>query len=129
RAFSRYGTRIPAWCTAAGRVILAYSSRKMIDLIPEDLTAYTLNTITNRDALIAELDTVRTEGFSVNRGELDESVWSMGVPVWSTAAVPIAAVSFSAPADRFQKRDIVADAEWLRELARSLSRRLGSTPA
>lgn len=62
---SRVGRRLPAHITALGRVLLAGLTQAEVDrLLPAELVAVTPQTILDRDALCAELDTVRERGWA-----------------------------------------------------------------
>jgi IclR family transcriptional regulator, pca regulon regulatory protein len=77
------GSRLPAYCTALGKVLLAYQpperAAQLIDRM--DLTRRGPNTLTARDSVIAALAQVRRSGVSVNNGELAAGVKALAVPV------------------------------------------------
>ncbi|HEV2782379.1 MAG TPA: IclR family transcriptional regulator [Actinophytocola sp.] len=65
RLFSRVGRRLPAHLTALGQALLAALTPEEIDsVLPPTLEALTENTITDRAALHAELDVVRSRGWA-----------------------------------------------------------------
>jgi IclR family pca regulon transcriptional regulator len=77
------GTRLPAWVTSMGRVLLAHLppddlERALTGLTPERFTAHTL---TDVDELRAELERVRRDGVSLVDQELELGLISMAVPV------------------------------------------------
>jgi DNA-binding IclR family transcriptional regulator len=68
RLISRVGRRLPAHLTALGQALLAGLTRDEVEaILPADLESYTPQTITSRDALLAELDEVRTRGWAFER--------------------------------------------------------------
>ncbi|WP_405141032.1 IclR family transcriptional regulator [Sphaerisporangium sp. NBC_01403] len=96
------GTRFPAHCTSMGRVLLAW-------LPPGDLEAYfteatlerhTARTVTSRDALVAELDRVRAQGWSMVDQELEEGLRSIAAPIRGRSGQVVAAVNISSHASR-----------------------------
>ncbi|MFC7387018.1 IclR family transcriptional regulator [Sphaerisporangium rhizosphaerae] len=96
------GTRFPAHCTSMGRVLLAW-------LPPADLDAYfasadlerrTSRTITSRDALAAELERVRAQGWAMVDQELEEGLRSIAAPIRDRAGQVVAAVNLSSHASR-----------------------------
>jgi DNA-binding IclR family transcriptional regulator len=65
---SRIGRRLPAHVTALGQALLAELTPEEVEaVLPEDLEKFTGNTITDRDALRAELDAVRSRGWAFER--------------------------------------------------------------
>ncbi len=107
RAYSRIGDRPPVHCVATGKVLLAYlpeaEQEKFIQRPMEKFTQYT---ITNARALLKELDSIRRNGYSVNRGEWRESVCGVAAPIRDSTGEVVAAVGISGPAERL-KRDIL----------------------
>ncbi|MFI5912175.1 IclR family transcriptional regulator [Dactylosporangium sp. NPDC051541] len=128
RMVSAVGRRLPAHCTAVGKMLLA--SLDPIDLatrLPEDgeLLGMTPESITDPDLLRAELDKVRAAGFAVDDGESDSAVRCVGAPVRDHTGATVAALSVSAPIIRWTP---AAQAEWtrlIRQGAAALSARLG----
>lgn len=98
RTFSRIGRRIHLHATSSGKAILAYLSpgdaRTIIDR--HGLESYTPNTITTRDALFDELQTVRTQGYAVDDEERRLGFFCTAVPVLTEEDV-LGAVSVSGP--------------------------------
>jgi IclR family pca regulon transcriptional regulator len=96
------GTRLPAYCTSMGRVLLA--------ALPEDdreeylrtakLDARTPKTVTTRDGLHAELQRVARQGYSLIDQELEDGVRSVAVPIRDSGRRTVAAVNVSAHATR-----------------------------
>ncbi|NJC84125.1 IclR family transcriptional regulator domain-containing protein [Planosporangium mesophilum] len=102
------GSRLPAYPTSMGRVLLAA-------LPPEQLQAYldgselrklTPHTIDDADALRVELDQVRQQGYAVVDGEREEGVRSAAAPVRDASGAVIAAINVSANAARVSLRSL-----------------------
>jgi IclR family transcriptional regulator, acetate operon repressor len=67
---SRVGRTLPAYATALGKALLAeLTDDEVVALLPATLPALTDNTVTDRDALLAELSETRTRGYAVEREE------------------------------------------------------------
>ncbi len=68
------GSRLPAYCTAMGKVLLAnLPEREQSELLASmKLAQRGPNTITSKNALRVELEQIREEGFAVNDQELAE---------------------------------------------------------
>jgi len=72
------GTRFPASATSMGRAMLAALPSVQL---PDELPTFTSRTISDRSALIAELDRVRERGWAMVDGELEDGVRSLAVAV------------------------------------------------
>jgi IclR family pca regulon transcriptional regulator len=101
----RVGSRVPASCTATGKVLLAGLSeeeeRDWLERI--ELTPSGPNSIVRKTAFRAELEWVRHQGFAINNHELVASMVAIAVPVQNgetvTAAIGIAANANAISAD------------------------------
>jgi len=70
RLTSRVGRRLPAHATSLGKALLAERGAEEIDaILPAGLEALTPKTLTERDALLADLAETRERGYAIERGE------------------------------------------------------------
>ncbi len=92
------GSRLPAYCTAMGKLLLAcLPENEQRDLIAEmNLTKRGPNTITSKKALRDELDEIREESLAVNDEELASELHAIAAPVRNEAREVVAAVSLAA---------------------------------
>jgi len=102
RVVSRVGSRLPAYCTAAGKIHLAFMSDEEVDaILPQrELKGYTANTFTNRDELKKELKQIAEQGYSIDNEELDIGVRCLAAPIRDYTRRIVGAVSISGPAMR-----------------------------
>ena len=105
------GSRLPAFCTAMGRVLLAGlpETERRARLARAPLVARTARTVTDVDALMALLDDVRRDGHALVHGELEEGLVSMAAPIVNRTGRVVAAINVSAqdqrmPPDQMRKR-------------------------
>ncbi|MBN2644849.1 MAG: IclR family transcriptional regulator [Desulfuromonadaceae bacterium] len=127
RVVSRVGSRLPAYCTAAGKVHLAFMTDEEIDAsLPTELPGYTPTTITSRGDLKEELKKVAELGYATDYEELDPGVRCIAAPIRDYTRRIVGAISLSGPSMRFtdeRMRDelipLVVDA------SENLSTRLG----
>lgn len=96
------GRHLPAYSTAYGKVLLSgYAENRLSAyLASAPLAQLTENTITDADALRAELDTVRRGGFSVDREETEIGIRAVAVPIVDSDGTVRAALATSGPAAR-----------------------------
>jgi IclR family transcriptional regulator, pca regulon regulatory protein len=122
------GSRLPAYPTSMGRVLLAA-------LPDEALTAYldtvtlaplTERTLTDPAAFRSELDRVRQQGFALVDGEREEGVRSVAAPVRDRSGAVLAALNVSANAARVSVRELRDRfAPRVVQTAESISREVG----
>lgn len=93
------GSRLPSYCSATGKALLAFLPRPDLDelLSRVDLVQRASRTITRKNALLTELGTVRRAGIAVNDEELDNGLRAIAVPVRSRSGEVVAAINVSIP--------------------------------
>ena len=91
------GSRLPAYCTAMGKALLAFVPPERFEEILDgvELVARGPNTITGRAALRAEMQRVRATGVAVNNEELAYGLRSVAAPVRSRSGDVVAAVNLA----------------------------------
>ena len=90
------GDTLPAYCTAAGKVLLATRGPEEIDRLIEregPLEQRTPKTITDRQALAKELHRVRLESWATAEDELEEGTIGIAVPIFGRNGDVIAALA------------------------------------
>lgn len=122
------GSRLPAYCTSMGKVLLAnLPDERQRELIGEmTLTNHGPNTITSKKALREELDEVLDAGFAVNDEELAPELYSIAAPVRNETREVVAAVNMAAHASMISLGELVdALGPHLVSTADRISARLG----
>jgi IclR family pca regulon transcriptional regulator len=89
------GSRLPAHCSSLGKVLLAGLSLEELNdnLAHHELTAYTQNTITSHDKLIAELELIRQRGYAIGNEELTQGLRAAAAPILDGAHKTVASVN------------------------------------
>lgn len=89
----------PAHCTSVGKAILAHQPLETVQrVIDAGLERFTETTITDPDALFAELELARSRGYAIDNGEHQPGLRCVGAPVRNQAGAVFAAISVSGPA-------------------------------
>ncbi len=103
------GSRLPAYCTAMGKLLLAYlPEHEQHNMIAElKLSKRGPNTITSKRLLRSELEQVRQESFAINDQELAPGLSSISAPVRSDAGEVIAAVNMAAHTSMISLEELV----------------------
>lgn len=96
------GSRLPAYCSSMGRVLLAARPEKERTALLAGLpiTPRTPRTLTGADALLAEIEKVRRDGYAIVDQELELGLRSIAVPVADSAGKVVAAINIGANAER-----------------------------
>ncbi|MCF8482800.1 MAG: IclR family transcriptional regulator [Rhodospirillum sp.] len=96
------GSRVPVYCTAIGKLMLAFSEtrhrRKVIEAI--DLVQLTDSTITDPILLDLEFDEIQARNFAVNREEDALGLIAVAVAIRDPAGEVIAGLGMHAPTAR-----------------------------
>jgi IclR family pca regulon transcriptional regulator len=122
------GSRLPAYCTAMGKLLLANlpepEQRELIASMK--LTKRAPNTITAKKTLREELDAIQPAGFAVNDQELAADLYAIAAPIRNEARDVVAAVNLAARSSMISLEELVdALAPHLLSTADRISARLG----
>ncbi len=96
------GSRLPAYCTSMGLVLLAALDQTARDAYLErtPLVQHTRYSVTSRAQLQRLLDTVRSDGFALVDQQLEIGLRSIAVPVRGANGEVVAALNASSQASR-----------------------------
>ena len=99
RMYADIGSRRPLHSTAIGKALLAHLERADIDRIiaSKPLTRYTKNTITDPEALRAELEKIRRLGYAEDNEEMEDGLYCIGAPLFNYSGKPVASISIAVP--------------------------------
>lgn len=122
------GSKLPAYCTSMGRVLLAYAAKSEVQDLLKQIRwkKYTRQTITSLKQLQDILEDVREKGVSVNRGELALELWSTAAPIRNRKGKVVAAVNMAVNAlkhdERYVEQNMIPA---VLEVASQISRAMG----
>lgn len=127
RLASRVGRRVPAYCTAVGKAILAEMPEPEVSAIlrRSEMKRITPKTITTLAAMHNELSAIRARGYSIDDEENEEGVRCVGAAVRDHSSRVVAAISASGPAFRISREKVPEIAGSVMRAANTLSRELG----
>lgn len=102
RMASSWGARLPLYCTAGGKALLANLEPALQEQLLSTivLSRRTPNTITQLDDLRVELDRIRRRGYAVDDEEQELGVRCVAAAVLANGPDMLAAVSVSGPSGR-----------------------------
>jgi IclR family acetate operon transcriptional repressor len=129
RMQARPGAQDPIHSTALGKALLAFMpEERWASYVDRRLERFTEHTITDHARLREQLREARQAGVAYDRGENEEWALCIAVPLLVRAgSPPLAALSISAPANRFEGKAAAAAVVALKAGAAEIEARLRDT--
>jgi IclR family KDG regulon transcriptional repressor len=119
---ARVGRRLPAYCTASGRVFLAFLPPEIVEpILNEPLKPCTEKTIISPGRLREELEATRQRGYALDDEEFEAGIRAVSVPIWDIDGNVIAALSIPGPIPRMPAQRMSEIADALLEAADAIS--------
>jgi DNA-binding IclR family transcriptional regulator len=104
RVVAHMGARLPLHCTASGKALLAVLEPVEIEReLPRQLQGFTPNTVTDKAALLRELDEIRRSGVAYDHEEYVMGVCAVATPVHDAVGA-VGALTVEIPAVTLQER-------------------------
>ncbi|HJV35452.1 IclR family transcriptional regulator [Geomonas sp.] len=128
RVVSRVGVHLPAYCTAAGKALLACEPIEELERLLEgvELVSYTGNTICSVQDLAGELRQIAQKGYAIDDREGDPEVVGIAAAIRDYAGVVVGAVAITAPSCRMTVERLHTElAPLVLQGAREISSHLG----
>jgi len=104
------GSRLPAFCTSMGRILMADLPGEKLDefLSRVDFRRFTERTVPNVEKLRQILRTVQRNGYCIVDQELEAGLRSLAVPIKDSAGRVIAALNVGTHAQRVSLQDLTS---------------------
>lgn len=121
------GSRLPAWSTAMGRVLLAALpvEERETRIAQAELVPFTNHTVRSHDELRAQIEQARRQHWCLVDQELEEGVVSVAAPITGRDGKVVAAVNLSTHAGRTPPQLLLEQGlPRLQEVAQGISRLL-----
>lgn len=129
RFYLHPGSRVPAHCSATGKLFLSQLSpaqrRRLLAAVP--LEKFTANTLTSVEAVEAEIEQVRGQGFAFDCEEFLPGLLCLGVLVPSAQGQSNMGVALQAPMMRLSRERALSFLPALRRAAEAVAR-INETP-
>ena len=120
------GQRLPAHCTASGKVFLAHLPATDLDsILSKPLTSYTWKTISSAMRLRQQLEQIHQQGYAFDDEEFETGIRAVACPIFNREGKVIAAMSIPCPVSRMTLERVPEIAGALAEATRAISRRMG----
>ena len=127
RLVSQVGMRRPVYCTALGKVMLAYIPEEEHTYFFSGMTfeRFTPHTLKSVAQLRKDLAAIRQRGYSIDSEEAYLGSRCIGAPIFDSLGKIAAAVSVSGPTTRVTKERVPSFATLAKNAASAISRSLG----
>lgn len=120
---SAIGQRRPLQFTALGKVLLAFSPQGTAEaVLPPAWPARTERSLTTRDGLLAQMDSIRARGFAFDDEESDPGFRCVAAPIVTRGGAAVAALSLTTVASRIPTDQLEAFGRRIRAVAEDISR-------
>jgi DNA-binding IclR family transcriptional regulator len=131
RIHSRIGAAVPLYCTAVGKVLLAYMPEAELEktLDQLEIRRLTANTVGNLQELQTQLQRVRKNGFACDLEEHEAHIRCIAAPICDHTASVNASLSVTGPAVRMSNARLRQIAPLILEIGRKISKELGYQPS
>lgn len=120
----KVGARLPANCTALGKISLALMPKKEFDNLYEDnkvLPSLSSNSITSLTELKKHLIKIKKQGYAIDKEEYKTGVNCVAVPIKDKKGKTIAAISLTGPSSRFTLEKIEKNKSNLMRISKEIS--------
>ena len=98
---ARVGRRLPAYCTASGRVFLAFLPPEVVEpILNGPFEVCTAKTVTSPAKLREELEATRQRGYAIDDEEFEAGIRAVSAPIRDIDGNVIAALSVPGPINR-----------------------------
>ncbi len=120
RVTTSVGSLAPLYCTALGKIFLAFTKTPL----PDDLPSHTMRTITDASMLKRHLEIVRSQGYAIDDEEWNLGVRCIAVPVFDHRDKCEAAIGISGPTTRLSLEKISQLSTTIMQIGKDLSSKL-----
>ena len=125
KADTPVGSSVPLHCTALGKMLLANLNKEIKDeLLLNNLTRFTENTIVNPRKLNQEFDLIRERGFAFDNEEFVTGVGGIACAIRNSKGDVVAGLSIGAPISRLTETRLETFLPHLIEQAEVISKSL-----
>ncbi|MDC7234590.1 MAG: IclR family transcriptional regulator [Spirochaetales bacterium] len=127
RTLKKIGHRAPLHCTGVGKLLIMEDSPEALDTMfaQTGFTAPTEFSLSSREAVDAELQSIRNSGYALDNQECEYGVRCVAAPLRDYSGRVTASISMTAPLARMSDERIASILPRLLESASFLSRQMG----
>ena len=117
----RVGDRMQLWAGAGGRALLAFLGEEVIEREIRKAHKITPATLYKPEELREELANVRILGYSLSRGDREEGIISVAVPIFNRAGKLEFSFSVAGPSQRFTEERAIKLVPQIQKMCREIA--------
>ncbi len=120
--FAQAGKVGPAYCTGVGKAMLAFLPQSALEsaLTRQSFYAHTPTTLTTPAALLAELETIRSTGYALDREEHEPGIICCAAPILARSGRVLGAISVTTSTARSSLAELIERAPRICAVAREI---------
>lgn len=123
------GQRLPAFCTASGKAILAYMPEdKILRILELGMPRYTNNTILSPDAYLENMQKSHERGFAISDQEYEDGINAVAAPIFISGDQPVGSISIAGPSFRFSRERMMEIGGMIVSTAQEITQELQLVP-
>lgn len=117
------GKKVPLFCTAVGKAMLAFMPREKVERILKitDLKKYNKNMVIDKEKLFNKLEEIKNKGYALEKEEYEDYINALGIPLINQYRDPVAAISIVGPVMRFTDEKIKECLPFILEKTKEMS--------
>lgn len=122
RMYSQIGNASPVYCTGVGKAALSVLPQAGLADFAASLRfqRFTAHTLETPDALLAEVESIRQQGYAFDREEHEQGICCIAAPIWTSDHSLVGGISITGPAYRLTMERLLEWAEPVRQAAASI---------
>jgi IclR family KDG regulon transcriptional repressor len=120
------GQRLPAFCTASGKALLAHLPEPQIrKILGENLVKYTDRTPVSIPDIMSDLRITAERGYAISEQEYEEDINAVAAPIFDADQRSIASIAIVGPSFRLTKERLPELGESIRKMTQVISHEVG----
>lgn len=120
------GQRLPAFCTASGKALLAYLPEEEIrEILGENMTEYTDYTTVSIPDILTDLRVTAERGYAISEQEYEQGINAVAAPILDSDRNPIASIAIVGPSFRLTTERLPELGESIRKMTEVISSEVG----
>jgi DNA-binding IclR family transcriptional regulator len=129
RTYVEIGDRAPAYCCATGKAMLAHMPEEVVREVSRNMKRFTKNTIVSPAELKADLELIRSQGYSKTEGEWQAGVLGFATAIRTPSGEVAGAIGVAGPEERMRKSDLERTIKALRNAGTQIEAELKNSTA
>jgi IclR family transcriptional regulator, KDG regulon repressor len=122
------GQRLPAFCTASGKALLAHLPEEQVrKILGENITKYTGSTPVSVQEIMESLRVTRERGYAISEQEYESDINAVAVPIFDIQKQPIASIAIVGPSFRVTRERLPNLGNSLRAITKQIEQEVGLT--